>query len=290
MFDTKSLNPILSKNLSGNISHFRNRDITAYLFLPDNISDLANLILKLQQNGDPFLPLGGGSNFLLGQVEDTFLISDKALPRKLEICNREVIVSANFNINSLNHALLRYELGGLSFLSGIPAHIGGLIKMNAGAHGRAFGEFVNWIKVIDNNGKFQLLKKADLALGYRQSNICGFVYEISLQLNQVDPIEEKELILARIAQRKKNQPLTYPNLGCFFKNPPGASAGRLIDQAGLKGKKIGDACVSNKHANFIINLGNATFGDTLKLIELIKSTVYNKFKINLENEIEVLGK
>ncbi|MFO7895383.1 MAG: UDP-N-acetylmuramate dehydrogenase [Candidatus Cloacimonadales bacterium] len=257
--------------------------------MPESVSDLAKLIFHLSEAALDFLPLGAGSNLLLGKVENCYLISDKQLPRSLQIEENEIVVSANFNINALIHALLRYDLGGLSFLSGIPAHLGGLVKMNAGAYGASIGDFVKWVKLIDKSGRSQQLDAEQICFSYRSSKLSGFIYEICLRLEPVAQIAEKEKVLARIDQRRKSQPLNYPNLGCFFKNPPDESAGRLIDECGLKGCQIGGASVSEKHANFIINRDNATFGDTRKLMNLVKNEVYNKFKIKLEEEIEVIG-
>ena len=178
--------------------------------------------------------------------------------------------------------LLPYNLGGLEFLAGIPAHLGGIIKMNAGAYGYTISEFVKEVTVVDGSGTIKKLDTDELNFSYRYANIDGFIISAKLSLPSVDSYLSKRLIDNYIDDRRKKQPLNYPNLGCFYKNPSGFSAGYLIEQCGLKGYCIGGACISKKHANFIINKDNATYEDVQKLMRKIEDKVFDRFKIRLE--------
>lgn len=288
MFDSKSLNPILSMSLRSKISHFSNCDTEAYLFLPEDISELKKIIKNLDLHNQEFQPLGAGSNLLIGKPENLVFISDKKLPRKLETTN-EIVISANQNINFVMMKLAEQGIGGLEFLAGVPAHLGGIIKMNAGALGQTIGKLVKGIKYIDRKGIEHCLYADEIDFSYRKCSIDGFIFEVALDLPEAKPKDIKVKIRSNIEYRRKSQPLEFSNLGCFYKNPTGENAGRLIDLCGCKGKTIGDASISEKHANFIINKGNATFADTIALMEYVERMVYNKFKIKLVREIEVIG-
>ena len=257
--------------------------------MPEEVRDLQDLIYAIDKQGLHFFAIGGGSNTLLGDVKKIILISDRKLPKKLFVTGNEVIVSANYNINDLMMKLLEYNLGDLDFLAGIPAHLGGIIKMNAGAYGKSISEFVKWIAIIDPTGKRKIIENDKLGFDYRYCNIDGFIYEVCLILPSIDKNISKKKIKDNCFFRKENQPISFPNLGCFFKNPENESAGKLIDLCGLKGKRIGGAEVSKKHANFIINRDNATFADTIALMQFVQQKVEERFNIKLEKEIEVIG-
>ncbi len=290
MFDSKVLNPIILNELRKKISNFRNNDIKAQVFVPKDISSLQEFIREIYSAGQHFFPLGGGSNLLIGNAENDIFICDFALPKAINIKGNEVEISSNYNINVLLMKLLQHNLGGLEFLAGIPAHLGGIIKMNAGAYGHSISEFVKEVTIVDNVGKMRKLKAHELNFSYRNANIDGFIISAKLVLPNENHLSGKELITSYIENRREKQPLNYPNLGCFYKNPSKYSAGYLIDKCGLKGFCIGGACVSNKHANFIINKNDATFEDVQKLMQKIETDVFAKFKIKLEREIKVIGK
>ncbi|MCK4957504.1 MAG: UDP-N-acetylmuramate dehydrogenase [Candidatus Cloacimonetes bacterium] len=290
MFDSKLLTPILSRKLCRSLSHFKNSDNDVYVFVPEEVSELQSIIKEVVEQNRVFFPIGGGSNILIGKVEDLVLISDLKLSKKIDVKRNEVVVSANYNINALMMHLHKYNLGGLEFLAGIPAHLGGIVKMNAGAFGKSISEFVKWVAIIDKFGNKQILDISKLDFKYRYSNIDGFIYEICLSLPTTNEVDSMQLIRSNIELRKAKQPLAYPNLGCFFKNPQNESAGSLIEKCGLKGKRIGGAEVSQKHANFIINKDNASFADAVALMKFIQQKVDEKFNIKLETEIEVIGK
>jgi UDP-N-acetylmuramate dehydrogenase len=233
--------------------------------------------------------LGGGSNTLIGHLDRIMLISDYNCKLYVSYKEPDLIVSSNFFITKLCYEALRFKLRGLEFLAGIPAHIGGAICMNAGAYGKNILDFVKWIKVIDENGERKIARE-DINYGYRHTDIKGFIYEVCLNLEKCDnPSKATRELKQAINNRKDKHPMELPNLGCFFKNPEGLSAGSLIEQTGLKGYSIGGAMVSEKHANFLVNTGGASFEDFIELINHIKDEVDNKFKIRLEEEVRIIN-
>jgi UDP-N-acetylmuramate dehydrogenase len=178
-------------------------------------------------------------------------------------------------------------LGGIEFLAGIPGSVGGAVVMNAGAWGKEIGRFVEEVKVIDQRGEESVLRKKQLGFGYRRSRLQGgrlIITEITLKLKKMPRKAIREMIKDYLAKRRDGQPLGIPNCGSVFKNPKGDFAGRLIEAAGLKGVRVGDAQVSSKHANFIVNLGEAKAKDVIKLITRIRGAV----KVKLEPEVRIL--
>jgi UDP-N-acetylmuramate dehydrogenase len=294
-----------------NLSHLKVCGKIGSICYPRNAEEIQQAYKFAQNNNLIPFPLGAGSNTLIGHCKSYFIISDKKLEKVWEIeatqestddlqkdvlYQKKLIVSANTNINDLIMKAANENLGGLEFLAGIPAHLGGLINMNAGAEGQNISDFLEWITVVDEQGE-RKINKDDIIFEYRQSNINGFITKACLNLNVNDYSEveneniklHKSLIKQHIIHRKKKQPLNMPNLGCFFKNSPKYPAGLLIDTAGLKSFAIGGAMVSPVHANFLVNTGNATFEDFINLIDHVKETIINKYNISLELEVRILN-
>lgn len=181
-------------------------------------------------------------------------------------------------------------LSGLEFARGIPGTLGGAIVMNAGAHGGEIQNVLRSVKVLTESGKVQIYDKRELTFGYRECSLQGKVWilEAELELRPGSKAEIKKQMAENLEKRKAAQPLELPNAGSVFRNPPGDSAGRLIEQAGWKGKNIGGAQVSTKHANFIVNMGNATAQDVLSLIQAIQDDVLKKFEVKLLTEVHYI--
>jgi len=261
-----------------------------FLFAPQNLDELKLIIKRVKRTKREILPLGGCSNILFGNIGNRVLILDKNLPKILEKTGKNaVVVSSNFSINSFIEKTKKYGLGGLEFLAGIPAHLGGTVFMNAGAFGKNILNFVNWIETIDENGNLIRQNIDDIDFSYRRTSVEGFIVNIGFRLKSKSATEisaEKKRI---IQIRKERHPYDFPSLGSVFKNPTGNFAGKLIEECGLKGKQIGGAQISEKHANFIINRGNAQFDDVLKLMKLCRETVSEKKNIRLEPEIKVIN-
>ncbi|MBC8415283.1 MAG: UDP-N-acetylmuramate dehydrogenase [Candidatus Cloacimonetes bacterium] len=289
VFDNKALTSILSDSSLKEHSNIRIGDKASYLFTPQSVSDLALIINDTKKAGLDFLPVGGGSNILFGYVGDRVVILDRDLPKICEVNNNRVVVSSNHDINSFLSEMIKYELGGLEFLAGIPAHLGGTVNMNAGAFGKNISDYLDWVEIINPEGKEEIIRKEALKFDYRHSSIDGFITKIAFNLEEKTRETISSEIQSILAERRKRHPYDFPSLGSTFKNPPGYFAGKLVEECGLKGSRIGDAEISEKHGNFILNKGNATFEDVMGLIDLVRKEVYERKGIQLELEIKVIN-
>ena len=287
IFDSSLLISNSSVSYLRGYSHIKICKNVGYLFAPKSINDIQQIIMLAQEKKVTLKSVGGASNILFGDCERMALMVDQRMPKHITIEGNSVSLTSNLNINYVITYLSKFNLGGLEFLAGIPAHIGGILKMNTGAFGESISNFVESIKVIDQNGIIKTLKSDKIVWGNHQSNINDHILETKLNVITKPEIEIKESIKDNVDYRKKNQPLLSPNLGCFFKNPEDESAGRLIEECGLKGKEIEGSQISPKHANFFINKGKATFDSMMKLVNIAKKEVKNKFDIDLKLEIEV---
>ena len=264
---------------------------------PENATDVQLALLYAKENGLTPYVLGGGSNTLLGYLDKTFIISDKNFILHWEVLDDKLIVSSNTTINHLVLKAAEEGLYGLDFLYGIPAHLGGLVTMNAGAYGKNISDYLEWIDIVDENGERRVYKD-DIDFSYRKINISGctnsctnggtpfvhYITYICLKLSK-----SPQDITVFLKDREAKHPLDQPSLGCFFKNPENQHAGYLIEQTGLKNHQIGGAKVSSKHGNFLINAGDAQFEDFIKLIQYVQEKVQEKFNINLELEIRIIN-
>ena len=284
------------------LSHLRTVGSINKISFPTNVEEVQKSFHFARENGyEPFI-LGGGSNTLIGHLKKTLLISDRNIPTQCEIKDNQVLVSSNININNLINQMAQNRLYGLEFLAGLPAHLGGLLSMNAGAYDKNISDYIEWITVIDEDNEAIFYKK-DLLFGYRTSNIIrsrnlrfphtGFIGKICLKLdfetsdNFYTLIKEK--IDFFIHDREAKHPINDHSLGCFFKNTEKYPAGYLIEHSGLKSYTIGGAMVSPKHANFLINKGNASFEDFINLIDHVKKVVWEKFDVKLELEVKIVN-
>lgn len=269
-----------------NITTYKLEGNVKKIIIPENVEELKEVI----KNEKKYKIIGKGSNLIISSSYDGALIKLNKLDN-IKIDKNKVTVGAGYNLPKLSIILAKKNLKGLEFLSGVPGTIGGAIYMNAGAYGKEIKDIVESVKILDQNGKIKKLKKEQLNFSYRssifkeKSYICLEANLILEYGNEEDIIEE---IKEKMKKRKETQPLEYPSAGSVFKNPKDTSAGRLIEKIGLKGLKIGGAEVSKKHANFIINKGNATAEDVEKLIEIIKKKVKEKENVELICEQEII--
>ncbi len=257
---------------------------------PIDKDDLKAIIIYFHVHQYSWMVLGRGSNMLVSDegIRGAVINVEQALS-KIYIKDGLVIAEAGVRLTKFVDFCIQNEFAGVEMLAGIPGTIGGAVVMNAGAHGGEIADHLVEVEVI-HNGLIQHVKKEYAQFAYRHS---GFDQDVvlsasfSLQPGSKEPLSAKrrELIL----RRNETQPLEFPNLGSMFKNPPNSFAAKLIDQAGLKGKRAGDAQISEKHANFMINLGNAKAEDVIKLIDLVKRTVYQNSGVMLELEIKMVG-
>ena len=262
----------------------------ACVYFPEDVTELEDLILKLKKENKKYKILGNGSNLIIGSKYDGVLIKLEKFD-KLDIDGNMVTVGSGYMLPKLALECAKKNLSGLEFASGIPATIGGAIYQNAGAYGEQMDKVIKNVTVLDDQGDIKILNKSELKLGYRDSILKHerlICLEVVLELKHDSYENIKQKMHDNLLNRKEKQPLEYPSAGSVFRNPLGYSAGKLIEDAGLKGFKVGDAMVSLKHANFIVNTGHASGEDVLKLIKIIQEKVKEKTGILLEIEQEVL--
>jgi UDP-N-acetylmuramate dehydrogenase len=259
---------------------------------PKDQNDLRRSLILLNRYNIPVFIMGAGSNLLVADsgLNAAVLRLSKPYFKKMTFENNRLNVGAGVNLNQVVSACAKQSLSGAEFLIGIPGTVGGALVMNAGQakEGRSISELVEEVTVIDYNGRIKKISKKDIKFGYRNSDLNRYiVLSARLKLVKRNQKEIRHKMHKYIVYRQGSQDCAGASAGCIFQNPAGASAGRLIDLCGLKGKRIGGACVSLKHANFIVNKGGAKARDVLKLISIIKKEVKNKFKVSLKPEIKI---
>jgi UDP-N-acetylmuramate dehydrogenase len=262
-----------------------------YLALPADTDDVVRALELAQDRGLPWVVIGLGSNLLVkdGGFPGVVIRMGKGLDR-FEMKGATAIVGAGMPTPILARRTAEAGFVGVERFIGIPGTVGGGIFMNAGCHGAEFAEIVTEVTVMDPKGKVKQLSRKQIIFKYRSSNIEGIVLEAKLGLGEESPAKLKELQAKLLRWRKAGTPFDQPCCGSTFKNPGGAkSAGMLIDECGLKGFTIGGAQVSSQHANYIINKGNATASDALKVIDHLRKTVAKKTGVTLELECKIIG-
>lgn len=263
-----------------------------YLAFPTTRQELKDLLVRARKQKMPVTTLGNSSNLIIKDGGIRGLVIMLPQFNKIEVRQQQITAEAGAAIIAVTKAASQASLTGLEFAAGIPGSVGGAIFMNAGAYG---GEIANVVSSIDEilpDGREVQISGSDLHFGYRHSVVQenhGIVVAatFNLEAGQQPQIQNKMDELN--ALRRSKQPLEYPSCGSVFKRPQGHFTGPLIIKAGLQGKSIGGAQVSNKHAGFIINTGNATATDYLQLIQLIQKTVKEKFAVQLETEVRIIG-
>ena len=260
----------------------------SYLVFPKNIDELIIIIKYLKEKNINYLILGNGSNIILSKehYDCVFIRLDNL--NNIEYHDNIVIVEAGYSLIKLAVETINKGLDGLTFAAGIPGCIGASTAMNAGAYNSDMSAIVKEVKVLDPNLNIIMLENKDLQYEYRDSFLKKhpeyIVLSTTLELSKNDPEIMNNIISERRKKRIATQPLELPNAGSVFRNPENMYAGELIEKANLKGYTIGDARVSEKHANFIVNVGNAKGKDIVKLVKLIKKEVKNKYNVNLKLE------
>lgn len=258
----------------------------AYYVLPKTGSALAPLVEWCRTRAVPHVLLGGGSNVLFPDGRYSGVVIGTRGLTNLTVTPPYVDVGAGVRIGELLTHLHRVGIRGLDFLVGIPGTVGGAIAMNAGIPNQTIGDCVERVWAVDMSGNTTQFDKEGCRFSYRSSRFHTERIPILAARLRIDgPAYDAASLLA---QRTATQPIAARSAGCVFKNPPGDTAGRLIDAAGLKGVRVGMAKVSEKHANFILNLGGARSADIRKLIDIVREKVYKSFRILLELEIEVI--
>jgi len=261
-----------------------------YYSEPVDKTELKKIVIFAKNKKLKIYCIGRGSNILA---------SDKGLKgiviglsnrnfKKFSFCGNILSAQAGCSLAVLLQQAKKRNLSGLEYFVGIPGSLGGAIVMNAGIKEKNIGDLVEDVTIMDYNGTIKILQKQDLDFGYRCSGLSKvIVLSVRLKLKKSTSSKISSVINKLLNERRRSQEWSSPSAGCVFKNPLGDSAGRLIDLCGLKGRRVGEAEVSFKHANFIINKGNARSSDVIKLIGIIKREVRDKFKTELEPEIKI---
>lgn len=272
---------------------FRAGGAADYFVQPIDKETLKNTITILKENRIPYYIIGNGSNLLVGDKGyHGVIISMYSHFDRVEFQDTLVLAEAGVSMGKLARLCMQQELAGFEFAAGIPGTIGGAVTMNAGAYGSEMNDIIRVAEVMTCDGEIKKIPAKDLQLGYRTSCVKErewIILSVSLQLKKGSASDIQAYINELAMRRKEKQPLEYASAGSTFKRPKGHFAGKLIMDAGLKGYRVGGACVSQKHCGFVINDGQATAKDILTLCEHIKKTVLEKSGIPLEMEVKILG-
>lgn len=279
---------------------FRIGGAADYYVTPQAEKQIADVIAFLKKSDIRYIVIGNGSNILVSdegfrgvvvELGDGF--SDYEFLQDSQDNSDEVLVkaSAGMKLTRLGNQLAANGIAGFEFATGIPGCIGGAVRMNAGAYGGEFKDILVSAKVIDDEGVIRELSADELELGYRTSIVAKsnmIVLEATLKLRKGEPDIIRNNISELAAKRRQKQPLEYPSAGSTFKRPEGYFAGKLIQDAGLKGYRVGGAMVSEKHSGFVINYDNATATDIINLMKDVRKKVYEEFQVTLEPEVKIL--
>jgi UDP-N-acetylmuramate dehydrogenase len=267
-----------------------------WFYEPADITDLTQFLQQLPAKL-PIFWLGLGSNLLVrdGGIPGVVILTAGLLNKIHLLENNILYVEAGVSSAKVARFAQRANLTGTEFLAGIPGTFGGALAMNAGAWDQETWPLVQSVETLDRQGQHHQRQIADYDIGYRSVKGKKDEWFIAAKLQLTAKTEEddkngKEKIQALLKQRNEKQPMGLPSCGSVFRNPPGDYAARLIEQSGWKGRCIGGACVSEKHANFIINSNAATAADIENLIEQIKNSIKQKYQISLIPEVHIVGK
>lgn len=256
-----------------------------------NIDEVKEVLEISKKNRCPIFVLGNGTNILVKDNGIRGIVLRNRIDN-IEINGEEVIVGAGVKNSVLAQKLLKAELSGFEFAAGIPGTIGGAIKMNAGAYGGEIKDILVETTYMDYQGNINTISNEENKFSYRNSVFKekeAIILSAKLKFQKSNTEAIKALMEKNENSRKEKQPLEFPNAGSTFKRGEDFITAQLIDECGLKGYKEGDAEVSTKHAGFVVNKGNASAEDVIKLVENIKEKVYHKFNKNINLEIEIIG-
>jgi len=252
---------------------------------------LPEIVRLLKQARVPHRFLGGGTNVLLPDGELPWVVLQLARQDPdVRIEGNSVYVDCAADLGRMVTTCAKHDLGGMEGLIGVPGTVGGALRMNAGAYGTQIGSFVREVKVYRAAaGRIETLRGSELNFEYRHTSFApdDIMLAVQLELPSKPFAEILQGIRVCNEKRRASQPLNLKSAGCIFKNPPGASAGRMIDELGLKGHRVGDAMVSDRHANFFVNTGVAACSDMLALIEDVREQVRRNYGAVLEEEVIV---
>ncbi len=286
LFD-EPLGPYTSMGVGGNA------DALAF---PAGEEELGRVVSLCRERGMEWFPAGNWTNLIVTDGGYRGVAVALKHLRQVRLAREaggeaEIEAGAGVSLSELVALAAREGLAGLEFGAGIPGSVGGAVRMNAGAFGREMKDVVKGIRILDEEGRFRDVPRTELAFAYRNLALPGRAVitgaRFRLEAGEAEAVRRR--IAEILALRRQKHPLEYRSAGSVFKNPRDIPAGRLIEEAGLKGVRIGDAQVSEKHGNFIVNLGNARAGDVLALIDRVRERVREKSGVTLETEVRIVG-
>lgn len=272
--------------------HFRVGGPADILLIPESKEQVIQTIKICRLNNIPFYLVGNGSNLLVkdGGIKGVVIKLNNL--KDIKVYDNIVEAECGAMLKNVSDAALNSSLTGLEFSCGIPGTIGGAVFMNAGAYNGEISHAIESAEVIDNENNIIILSKDELELGYRTSVVMKknyIVLSAKFKLEKGSLTSIKNVVEDLTKKREDKQPLEYPSAGSTFKRPEGYFAGKLIQDAGLKGYKIGGAAVSEKHSGFVINKSNATATDIINLIKHIQNEVKEQFGVDLHTEVRIIG-
>lgn len=287
-------NRILIDEMMKNHTTFHIGGPADLMLLPETEEEIIEIVKLCKQLSKDFFVLGGGSNLLVPDVGIRGIVIKLGKNySKVEIDRDTVVAESGVKLSALSDQILERHLAGFEFASGIPGTVGGGVYMNAGAYDSEMKNIVSKVRAIDQSGKIIEYSKEEMNFGYRTSQAMkekNIISKVTFQLNP----GEYEAILDKIKdfsnRRAEKQPITEYSAGSTFKRPTGYFAGKLIQDAGLKGFSIGNAKVSEKHSGFVINKGDCSYSEMLDFIDEIKRKVYENSGVILEEEVRILGR
>lgn len=260
------------------------------LAIPKDLNALARLVRQADDLDVPIFVMGG-SNLLVrdGGIRG-IVIKLSRLQRITDLGETEMEADGGVSLSRLSRHSFERGLGGLEFASGIPGSVGGAVVMNAGTREGQMSDVLTGISIMGSDGTIRSLARSEMTFGYRSSRFPrGVVVSARMKLRKSGKLDIRRRMQEFVDRRKTTQPLTLPNAGSVFKNPIGTFSAKLVEAAGLKGRRIGDAQISDRHANFIVNRGRATAKEVMQLIRLIGKRVEEQTGITLELELRIVG-
>lgn len=263
------------------------------LVMPNTIEQILNVLNLVKENDLAYMIIGNGSNLLVSDegIRKVIVKLHKNFS-KITLEGNKITSQAGATLKEIADFALENKLKGFEFASGIPGDLGGAVTMNAGAYGGEMKDVLESVKVIDKDLNVLDIDAKDMSLRYRNSRVQDeglIVLEAVINLSEGDYDKIKEYQDELTFKRESKQPLEYPSAGSTFKRPEGYYAGKLIDDCGLRGYRYKDAMVSEKHCGFVINVGNANCEQVLYVINHVKEVVFEKFGVNLEPEVRIIG-
>lgn len=263
-----------------------------FFVTPSKYEEVQQLVAFCKEEQVPLTLIGNGSNLIIRDGGIRGVVLSLKNFNKITVDGIHITAQSGASIIDTSKKALDASLTGLEFACGIPGTVGGALFMNAGAYGGEIKDVLDHCIVVDKDGRLEKREASELDLGYRHSNIGergDIVLEATFRLREGNHSEIKAVMDDLTFRRESKQPLEYPSCGSVFKRPPGYFAGKLIQDSNLQGVRIGGAEVSKKHAGFIVNIDNATATEYIALIEHVQKTVKEKFGVQLEREVRIIG-